>query len=176
MRIRVALILDMLHALALSLWLGGVVMLVFAVFPTAITAKGSSALALPVATDAGGLIEICGLVLVGVQFVLRRRYQQSRPHFIADGVRQLLTFGAFFLAEFVRYSLLPAMAQTEAGEKFTAHISRHITLSAIQIVLLVFVTGISAWLMLPPPRAVVRPVAESSPSKPASGVTRQSSK
>lgn len=133
-------------------------MLVFAVLPVAAQVPEGSpnALAFPAATTGGAILEVCGLVAVGVQFVLRRRYQLSRTHFIADGVRQLLTFGAFFLAEFLRYSLLPNEARAE-GIEVLGWMGRYSTISLLQMALLVAVTGITAWLMLPPPRTVGKP-------------------
>jgi hypothetical protein len=169
MRIRIALILDMLHALALALWLGGLVMLIGVAIPAfaskpdwlASDPKRLIGLLLPAY---GRIVEISGLVLIGVQFVLRRRYQRSRTHFIADGVRQLLTFGALFLAEFAHYTLFPTMLA--ADDRFQAAQNTFVDLGIAQFVLLVLVTGISAWLMLPPPRPAPASAVETPPASP----------
>lgn len=179
MRIRVALILDTLHGLALALWLGGLVTLLGVAIP-AFAAEPSW---LPSASEAliglllpqyGNLVTLCGLIVIGAHFILRRRYQTSRLHFIADGVRQLLAFGAFFLAEFAHYNLIPVMNRfsmaplmEDQEHKFqTAH-DLFVRLGVAQAVLLVAVMAISAWLTLPPPRTATAPIVEETPPAPS---------
>jgi putative copper export protein len=181
MRIRIALILDMLHALALALWLGGLVTVIGVAIPAfaskpdwlASDPKRLIGLLLPIY---GRIVEISGLALVGVQFVLRRRYMKSRTHFITDGVRQLLTFGAFFLAEFAHYNLFPTLLAADA--RFQAAQNRFVALGIAQFVLLVLVIGISAWLMLPPPRSAGASGVEPSPtpSQPAPASAKKTKK
>src|SRR5579871_2460963 len=94
-------LLDTLYALALALWFG----LAAGLFVVARPGTPDATQDL-FARRAGGLIEAAGVAMVGVQFLLRRRYGRNRQLAVADGVRQLLTFAAFFLAELGRYSLL----------------------------------------------------------------------
>lgn len=143
------------------------------VLPVAVSAKDwpPSALLLPVISVLGPVLELCGLTMLGIHFVLRRRYQRSRPHFVADGVRQLMAFGAFFLAEFVRYSLFPVMASAE-NARFMALVSQYSSLAVVQLLLLVGITGITAWLALPPV-AVARATSEPAPVAPSRSAVKK---
>ncbi|HZP84466.1 MAG TPA: hypothetical protein VFB21_22720 [Chthonomonadaceae bacterium] len=127
-------VLDTLHALALGVWLGGLVVL-WGIVPSVVPAASLS----EAARRFGGLVQFCGLVMLGVQFALRRRYQRDRAGFIGDGVRQLLTFGALFLAVLARYG------------SNSASVSAFLGLAAVQILLLVGITALTLWLQLPHP-------------------------
>lgn len=138
------LLLDTLFALAWALWLGGLVALWVAELPPAnfvLSARRMS-----------GIVEWCGIVMVGIQFLLRRRYHSRRPLYIADGIRQLVTFGTLLLAETLRYSLLPVMESVlttgKAGDYL--HLRFLYTLmSGGQFVLLVAIMGLTVWLQQP---------------------------
>ncbi|MDW8207607.1 MAG: hypothetical protein RMJ43_07195 [Chloroherpetonaceae bacterium] len=93
--------LEVLHAVALGVWSGGSVVLCWLVWRA-----GGGGVVGDVARWFSGVVEVCGVVVVGVQFVLRRRYAGWRVGYVWDGVRQLVTFGAFFAGEWVRYSVL----------------------------------------------------------------------
>ncbi len=133
------LLLDTLHTLALALWLGALaVWAMLAQMPPA--AAPTRALLAP---QIAGLVEICGLLMVGAQFLLRRRYLTDKTRFVADGARQLLTFGALLLAEFGKYgqtaSQLPSSAAPGMGLAFA------------QIALLIVVVALTSWLQAPRP-------------------------
>jgi hypothetical protein len=132
-------LLDTLYALALSLWFGLAAGLL--VIAHSGTPDVSQSL---FAQRASGLIEAAGVAMIGVQFLLRRRYGRNRPLAAADGVRQLLTFGALFLAEFGRYHLL------NAGTALTAHqYSVLCQLAGVQMLALAIVTALTSWLFVP---------------------------
>src|SRR5579863_4425843 len=103
-------LLDTLYALSLALWFG----LAAGLFVVARPGPPDATLDL-FTRRASGLIEAAGVAMIGVQFLLRRRYGRTRQLAAADGIRQLLTFGALFLAEFGHYSLL------KPGSPVTAH-------------------------------------------------------
>jgi hypothetical protein len=145
MKRNMVLALDTLHLLALALWLGGQATLLLAVTPALRNAGVQQAL--PALLNAQGtLLTVGGLVAVGVQFVLRRRYAQDRMRYVADGVRQLLTFGAFFLAQIGQYVLLPPMRSPLTESAFAAQLRNVALLQAVQIVLLAIVVGITVWM------------------------------
>lgn len=108
------LLLDILHQLALALWLGGLVTLWLALMPAAfhdaeLTVRQSEMVMGATLRRFVGLAEIAGLTMIAAQFLLRRRYRSDRRAFVADGVRQLLTFSALLLAELAMRALLPQM-------------------------------------------------------------------
>lgn len=134
-----SLVLDTAHSVALSLWLGGLVVVV-AVLP-------SSAGRVDAQAGLGSIVEMAGLTVVGVQWLLRRRYQYHRSRFVADGVRQLLTFAAFFAAEYVRYGVLTRGAVSAIGVDRLASACR--IADAVQIAVLVVIAALTAWLVAP---------------------------
>jgi uncharacterized membrane protein len=152
-------LLDALHLLALAVWLGGLLTLWLAVMPAAF--HGSANLTLRQSETVIGdalrgftsLVEICGLTMIGAQFLLRRRYQRDRRQFIVDGGRQLLTFGALLLAEICLRSLLPQMdaarAQVHLAEFHQIHQS-YAALATAQAIALIGVGLLTAWLQSPP--------------------------
>ena len=154
----IPLILDTLFSVAWAVWLGGLVLL--------LTARPPIPVYLQMANRLGGLIELGGIVMVAIQFLLRRRYQRSRPFFIADGVRQLVTFGAFLVAEIGRYSLFPVMESVIASGKINDYSRLQFLqnlLSLAQIVLLLAIAALTAWLHQP--RAL--PASASAPNAPS---------
>lgn len=147
-------LLDGLHLLALAVWLGGLVTLWLAVMPAAFQASGLTVR--EAETVVGnclrsftGLVEMCGIAMAGAQFALRRRYQAVRALFVADGIRQLLTFGALLLAEFNLRVLLPQMdaARQQANVKVFHDLHQNYALLAtFQAIFLIVVGLITAWL------------------------------
>jgi hypothetical protein len=136
-------LLDTLYALALALWFG----LAAGLLVVASPAAPDSTLDL-FARRASALIEAAGIAMIGVQFLLRRRYQRDRQAFVADGIRQILTFGALLIAEFGRYSLL------KPGYQITVHdVSTLCVLATVQMIVLTAVTALTSWLLLPRPAA-----------------------
>ena len=77
-----------------------------------------------------------------VQFALRRRYQAVRALFVADGIRQLLTFGALLLAEINLRVLLPQMdaarQQAHVAEFHNLH-QNYTVLATMQAIVLIVV-------------------------------------
>jgi len=145
-------ILDTLQALALAVWLGNLAatFLFVRTGPTSLMQDRF-------ARDSGALIELCGLLVVGAQFLVRRRYLRDRTQFVCDGVRQLLTFGAFFLAEYSKY-VLNAHPDPMAGKLDTAAG----TVIGAQIALLIGITALTSWLQQPrvaPPSSGAPPAA-----------------
>jgi hypothetical protein len=132
--------LDTLYTLALALWFGlAAGLLVAAARP----GPPDATLSLFV-QRAGGLTEAAGVVMVGVQFLLRRRYARVRQLMAVDGLRQLLTMGALLLAEFGRYGLF------KPGHALVAHdIGVLCQLAGVQIAMLAAVTAITSWLLVP---------------------------
>ncbi len=119
---------DTLHTLALALWLGGLVVLTLLVAP--ILFQGT-ALSEADAREVYALLlgrfvywaDACGVTMLAVQFLLRRRFEKNQTHFVTDGVRQLLTFVALLLAEMSFRNLLPNLKTSRrVGE--LAHILR----------------------------------------------------
>jgi hypothetical protein len=158
-------LLDTLYALALALWFGLPVALFL--LPRPAIPDGTLASFVERAT---GLIEVAGIVMVVVQFLLRRRYARNRQLLVADGIRQLLTFGALLLAEFGRHGLL------KPGHTLTAQdITALSWLAGAQMVVLAAVTALTSWLqtraMAPIPAASAdsssrQPVTTPAPAKP----------
>jgi hypothetical protein len=143
---------EALHLLTLALWLGGSGLLLLVALPT--TAPGSDAARFGMVLMLQGwsrVVEVCGLIAIGIQFLQRRRYQRDRPRYIADGVRQLLTFGAFFLAEYARYQVLPLLVGSASAVPTNRFIElQHIysLLAGAQFALLIVILGVTSWLPL----------------------------
>jgi hypothetical protein len=154
---------DTLSALALAVWLGGLVAF-FAVVEAGVPGKALNS----ILTRVGGLIEVCGIVMIGVQFLMRRRYQRSRSLFISDGVRQLLTFAALFVAEFGRYGPLRVLGTEGAGQTHALQV--YTSLAILQIALLVGVIALTAWLQQPRPAIASAPAP--TPTAPAPAPAR----
>jgi hypothetical protein len=138
-------VLDTLHALALAVWLGGLAMLWLTLVPVArqTPAPGLASGSAILNSVWRGQVEWalrCGITMIGVQFLLRRRYQRNRPRYIGDGVRQLLTFGALLLALYA-----------PRGNPFAAAngFSMLMALAVAQAALLIAVTALTAWLQMP---------------------------
>lgn len=131
----VVVVLDVLHALALGVWLGGSVVLWWLV-----VRYGGLDVVVAGARWLSGVVELCGVVVVGVQFVLRRRYVREGVRYVWDGVRQLVTFGAFFAGEWVRYSVLVA------GEGGVVAWGSYVWFTGFQVVALGVVVGVGVWL------------------------------
>ena len=182
----VPLLLDILHAVALAVWLGGLVVIAGVVMPTLFPASG---LVAEMAEKLAGtilrrflpLVEICGLVMLGAQFLVRRRYQKSQNLFVGDGVRQLLTFGALLLAEMCLRDLLPQMDRARLDGKLALFQSLHTLYSAFataQMVVLGLVVALTVWLHAPGGGSGSGSVSRSSSTSTssASAVVRQPTK
>lgn len=165
MKRNLIILLDTVQALALSVWLGGAAIFWLALAPLASGSAGADAGAFHTLLAAaqlrvGSVIQICGIAIVGVQFVLRRRYQRDRTRFLVDGIRQACTLGALFIEEFPRY------VHTANGTMMSAGInSTLIGLGAAQVVLLAIVVGLTTWLQLSAPVAYAQP-AQQQPKPP----------
>lgn len=164
---------DTLQTLALALWLGGMVVIGAVVAPAAFHIAGltrmQSGMVVGESLRAfGNVIEICGLVMIGAQFLTRRRYQRSRPLFLGDGVRQLLTFGALLLAEYGKYSLFPMLDKARLANDMAGFDRLHhlySSLAMVQVWLLVGIAGLTAWLQAPRAPASA-PIAASANAEP----------
>jgi hypothetical protein len=162
-------LLDTLYVLALALWFG-----LAAGMLVVVSSKAPNKVMDVFARRTGGLIEVAGIAMVGVQFLLRRRYQRDRQAFVADGVRQILTFLALLLAEFARYSLLRTDHAVTADDVVTL-----CRLDGAQMLVLTVVTALSSWLLVPRTAAgpIVTPASQSNgrPAAPpvAAAQTRQ---
>ncbi len=165
-------LLDTLHDVALALWLGGVVLFWMLATSGALQVRNVPLEAVNAVLGAawgvlGLWAERCGLVMIGVQFVLRRRFQRHRPSFVADGVRQLLTFGALLLTEYAyRGTTHRAIlySHTVPGGTVTAPDAALMGLCVAQIVLLIGVMALT--IRLRPLTALV-----AAPAAPAPTVT-----
>jgi hypothetical protein len=157
MRRAIIILLESLHTIGLTVWLGGLIIIGAAVAPAAFHHAGltESQAAIVVGESVRlftRLAEWSGLAMVGVQFLLRRRYQRDRALYIGDGVRQLIVCGALLAAEFCRYTLFPEMDAARMIHdtvrfKHLHHV--YTSVSMVQLVLLIVVAGIGAWLQAP---------------------------
>ena len=154
MKSTVLILLDTLYTLALALWFG----MLAGLFVVAHPGAPDAAFALFLHRSSA-LIEVAGIALVAVQFLLRRRYDRYRQLGVADGIRQLLTFSALLLAEFGRYSLLKPGHALVAGEVSTLSL-----LAAAQMVVLAGVTGITSWLLVTRASAPMPVAPQSAPN------------
>jgi putative copper export protein len=150
-------IFDTLYLVALAVWLGGLATFGAVASPTlfdgaALSESQADALYGAMLRRFTPILEGCAILLIALQFLLRRRYDKNRGQFILDGVRQLSLFAAFLLAEVCFRNLLPNLnASRRLGE--LAHITRlqgtYAILAVVQVGLLVFIAGATAWLSLP---------------------------
>jgi hypothetical protein len=139
-------VIETLHSLGMALWLGGIVALWIAALPPTEELAGLRRLS--------GLIEFAGILMIGAQFLLRRRYLGNRRLFIGDGARQLLTFAALFLAEMCRYNLFPVMDSALASgkmEDFSRLRFFYLMIAVVEVLMLVGVAALTSWLNLPRP-------------------------
>ena len=150
-------ILDMIHYLAIALWLGGMLVLGFLVAPTlfqtTLLAPSDAEMVYRTLLSRFTLwVEISGVSMVVVQFLLRRRFQKQKNLYILDAIRQLATFAALLLAEICFRNLLPNMnSSRRVGELADmSHLGgTYANLALAQGVLLVLILGITVWLTLP---------------------------
>lgn len=179
-------LLDILHDIALAVWLGGLVLfLSVAAGPWTLSRSPLDATNVVLGvvwSGLGGWAERCGIVMVAVQFVLRRRFQRSRTRYIGDGVRQLLTFAALLLTEYLHrspnsHALL--QSHTVPGATILAPNSVFMNLCLVQSLLLIAVIALTAWLHrsaapvdLPATQAPA-PVKPATPIRPTAGAARR---
>ena len=123
---------DRFELAAESAWLALVVQELYMSFPHSSPATGQ------ITVSDGLITEINGLILIGLQFLGRRRYQGDRKLFILDGGRQLLAFAALFVHEFYRYGLYPHLKQTQVN---TVHL-----LFGVELLLVIAMIAVS-WRM-----------------------------
>lgn len=150
-------LLDLIHHIALALWLGGMVILGALVAPTLyrstlLNTQDADSVYQALLNRFTPWIEVCGVALIVVQFLLRRRYQKQRNLYILDGVRQLLTFAALLLAEMCFRNLLPNLnSARRLGE--LANIGKwegmYTLLAVSQVGVLILVLAATIWLTLP---------------------------
>jgi len=155
MKQHVPLILDTISAVALAIWLGGIVVIWAVLAPL-----GHPAGAEVHPWFVEGLrrfsvvAESCGIIIAAVQWALRRRYEKDRHLFVVDGLRMLVLFAALLCAEYGRYLVIPALA----ASKTSLGLSTLTILADIQGAALAAVTTITIWLLgrqLPVMAAVV---------------------
>lgn len=156
-RVAVATAIDTAQYVGLALWLGGVVAATW-IAPAALAATAGQArlpqdmAGIETLRRLGPVAEVCGVVLIAAQYLLRRRYQGRRSLFIADGVRQLLTFAALLALEYAHRSVLPAVDAAGPAGRIAAAARLWPTLTALdalQVALLVAVAAVTAWLQMP---------------------------
>jgi len=161
-------LLDTLHTLALAVWLGGLVILTLLVAPTIFQ---GTALAEADAREVYGLLlgrfvywaDACGVTMLAVQFLLRRRFQKNQSHFVMDGVRQLLTFVALLLAEMSFRNLLPNLNTAKRIGELSQIVKLQGTyalLAASQAGALLLIAALTVWLNLPAGGSSRRSVTE----------------
>lgn len=150
-------ILDIVHYLAITFWLGGMIVLGFLVAPslfqtTLLATSDAEQVYRTLLSRFTVWVEICGVSMVVVQFLLRRRFQKQRSLYILDAVRQLTTFLALLLAEMCFRNLLPNMnVSKRVGELAdVTHLGgTYANLAIAQAAMLLLVLGITVWLTLP---------------------------
>ncbi|MDE2125581.1 MAG: hypothetical protein KGJ62_03245 [Armatimonadetes bacterium] len=153
-RFALVVVFESLQSLGLIVWLGGLAIIGAVVAPAAFSVAGLTPLqAGSVVGESlrslGGLIEVSGVVMAASQFVLRRRWMQTRSLYIADGFRQLLTLAALMVAEFCRYSLFPALDFARRKNDIPRFEQLHhiySNMAMVQVVLLLGVLLIAGWL------------------------------
>ena len=143
-------VLDTIAVVALALWLGGLAACWLVLSPAvrALPAESAATAQLLFVETLRRLsthIEVSGLVLAALQWVMRRRYQRDRTLFIADGVRMLVLFIALFCAEYGRYVLIPTLLKTQAPAAYTVLSG----LAVAQAVLLIGYAATTARLQMP---------------------------
>lgn len=150
------LVFETIHFLALALWIGAqaTVLVLF-------SSGGVPALFMQ---RERALVELWGLIMVAVQWLIRRRFSGSRKLYLMDGVRALLTFTALFAGEYIKYSsgasktlsITSAIIQKSGGE---------MVLIGAQIGLLAGVCAMSIDLLMRP--MVPAPARSAEPIKTA---------
>jgi cytosine/uracil/thiamine/allantoin permease len=146
MRRTIPVALDTCAAVALAVWLGGLLACWLLLAPSLREAPAVQPIFEQVLRRFSAVAEACGVILVAVQWVLRRRYQKIRTLYIADGVRMLGIFVALFFAEYGRYVLIPTLLRsgsTDALATLTA-------LAMVQAALLVGYAALTGWLQSRP--------------------------
>ncbi len=146
----VPLVLDTIAVVALAVWLGGLAVCWLALAPAV---QSTSANAMPGAQVLfaetlrrfSSNAELCGVVLAALQWVLRRRYQDDRQLYIADGARMLAMFGALFASEYGRYVLIPTLIKTHSPAAFNALAG----FAVVQAILLIGFVAVTLWLQSP---------------------------
>ncbi len=133
--------LDVLEPVAASLWLGAVLcVLLLAAQP------GSSKFIDIPLQSAGRIAEVSGLIILGLQFLGRRRYQGIQKLFVLDGIRQLLAFAALFINELYRYSIHPSQ-----GSGAQHNITLFFGMEIVFIIIMVVVSALlhAEWMNSP---------------------------
>ncbi|CEK18580.1 hypothetical protein CWRG_02216 [Chthonomonas calidirosea] len=125
-------LLETLHLWAFGVWFGGLVLLLVLSVP------------FPAANRAPFFL--CGLVMLGSEWLLRRRYRLQRPKALGDSLRQTLVLAALFVEELEHSGSHPTVAQQHA-------------LEITQVALLALVAAISVWLQVSPPAGEPAPLA-----------------
>ncbi len=150
----VTLVLDALHFLALTLWLGGLLTLWLALMPAAFGGAGLTTRAAEAVTGEtlrrfAPIVEACGIVMIVAQLGLRFWSGRERALFLARGLRQTLTLCALLLAEVCLRSVLPGM---DAARR-AAHVAEfhglhqgYTALATLETLLLLGVSLLTVWL------------------------------
>jgi uncharacterized membrane protein len=165
--------LDTLHTLGLVVWLGGLIMIGAVVAPAAFHIAGftrpqSASVVGESLRLFGRYAELSGAFMVGIQFLLRRRYQYDKTLYLGDALRQFITLGALMAAEYCRSILFPALDASQAAHRTAQFDHLHhayTSISMVQVGLLVAVAGLTSWLQMPrTARATAAPAAAQSPA------------
>src|SRR5690348_4203242 len=112
-------VLDTIAVLALAVWLGGLAVCWLVLSPLVRGASTADGVAVQrVFAEAvrrfSSFAETCGIILVAIQWALRRRYQSNQRLYVMDGVRMVGIFVALFAAEYGRYVLIPTLSRTHS--------------------------------------------------------------
>ncbi len=168
----IPLLLDTCALVALALWLGGLAVCWTVLAPTtrSIPSDGLAA-----AHDVlnrtvyrfSAIVELCGLVLVALQWVLRRRFQRSKSLFVVDGARTLVVFIALFCGEYGRYVIIPTLIKSDSAGAYTTLA----ILALVQAILLIGYMAVTGWLHSPGQAVSTQPARQAAtgsaaPAKP----------
>ncbi|HLI49656.1 MAG TPA: hypothetical protein VKV18_13345 [Chthonomonas sp.] len=126
-------LLETLHLWAFGIWFGGLALLLILSPP------------FPVANRAPFFL--CGLIVLGCEWLLRRRYRLQRAKALGDSLRQTLVLAALFIEELGHNGRRPTTATQHA-------------LEIAQIALLAVVAAISVWLQVAPPVGEPTPLTD----------------
>lgn len=154
------LVMETLHWLALAVWLGSQAALLML-----IGGQTSN----PFFIRMESTVVYCGILMIGIQYLGRRRYQQDRARSIADAFRQLFTFAALMLAVYIREVLHKKMPADYSFSTFLTH--SEIKYAGVQIALLVAVAALSVRLQMDPsltpsPQPAARPNSTEQANRP----------
>jgi len=103
----IKLVFETIQFLALGLWLGALV--------TTLLLNRLGGVSPAFIGTQSAMIELWGLVMVGILWVKRRQFAGNRKLFLEDGIRQLVTFAALFTAEYIKHRMHPVGRQASGS-------------------------------------------------------------